>query len=65
MGIVSSVVGIIICGGLGGMAAWALVMSLGLGGTIGAIVAAIVGMVLAVALWALLTSVLRSLGWIR
>ena len=65
MGIVWSVVGIFICGGLGGLAAWALVTGLGLAGTLGAIVAAVVGMVLAVALWTLLTSLLRQFGWIR
>ena len=65
MGIVGSVVGIFICGGLGGLAAWALVTGLGLTGTLGAIVAAVVGMVLAVALWTLGTSLLRQFGWIR
>ena len=65
MVIVWSVFGIFLCGGLGGLAAWALVTGLGLSGTLGAIVAAVVGMVLAVALWAAITALLRSFGLIR
>ena len=65
MGLVWSVVGILVCGGLGGVGAWALVTTLGLSGTLGAIAAAVVGMVLAVALWTALTAMLRSLGVIR
>ena len=65
MGIVWSVVGIFICGGLGGFAAWALVTGLGLTGTAGAIAAAVVGMVIAVALWTGLTSLLRTLHMIK
>jgi len=65
MAIVWSVVGIFICGGLGGFAAWALVRGLGWVGTPGAIAAAIIGMVVAVALWTGITTLLRALGWIR
>jgi len=65
MAIVWSVVGIFVCGGLGGIAAWALVTSLGWSGTPGAIAAAIIGMVIAVALWTGLTTLLRALGWVR
>ena len=65
MAIVWSVVGIFVCGGLGGFAAWALVTSLGWVGTPGAIAAAVIGMVVAVALWTGITSLLRALGWIR
>jgi len=65
MAIVWSVIGIFVCGGLGGFAAWALVTSLGWAGTPGAIAAAIIGMVVAVALWAGLTTLLRSAGRIR
>ncbi|MEO8345284.1 MAG: hypothetical protein ABI607_06270 [Betaproteobacteria bacterium] len=65
MGIVWSVVGILVCGALGGMGAWALVTALGLTGTLSAIAAAIVGMVFAVALWAGITSMLRATGFIR
>jgi len=65
MAIVWSVVGIFVCGGLGGIAAWALVTSLGGAGTLGAIAAAIIGMVIAVALWTGLTALLRAMGWVR
>ena len=65
MSIVWSVIGIIICGGLGGFAAWAFVSTVGWVGTAGAIAAAIIGMVIAVALWAGLTSLLRAMGRIR
>jgi hypothetical protein len=65
MSIVWSVVGILICGGLGGFAAWAIVSTLGWTGTAGALAASVIGMVIAVALWAGLTSLLRALGRIR
>ena len=65
MAIVWSVVGIFVCGGLGGFAAWALVTSVVWDGTPGAIAAAVIGMVVAVALWTGSTSLLRALGWIR
>jgi hypothetical protein len=65
MGLVFSVIGIIICGALGGLGAWAFTTALGLSGTLGAIAAAVVGMVLAVGLWAALTAMLRMLGFIR
>ncbi len=65
MAIVWSVIGILICGGLGGFAAWALVTSIGWAGTLSAIVAALIGMVIAVALWAGLTALLRAVGLIR
>ena len=50
--ILGSLLGIVVCGGLGGLAAWAIVTLAGFHGTFGAIVAAIVGMVVATALWA-------------
>jgi hypothetical protein len=65
MAIFWSVVGIFICGGLGGFAAWALVTRLGGAGTLGAIAAAIIGMVVAVALWTGITALLRAFGWVR
>jgi hypothetical protein len=65
MAIVWSVIGILICGGLGGFAAWAFVTSVGWVGTAGAIAASVIGMVVAVALWAGLTSLLRAVGRIR
>ena len=65
MGIFWSVIGIVLCGGLGGLAAWAAVTSLGLEGVRGAIAAAVLGMGGAVALWTGLTALLRKLRWIR
>ena len=65
MAIVWNVIGIVLCGGLGGFAAWAFVTGMGWVGTPGAIAAAIIGMVVAVALWAGVTTLLRALGAIR
>jgi len=65
MGIVWSVIGIFICGGLGGFAAWAFVATVGWSGTPGALAAAVIGMVVAAALWTGGTALLRSLGWVR
>ncbi len=65
MAIVWNVVGILVCGGLGGFAAWALVTSIGWDGTPGALFAAVIGMVVAVALWTGVTALLRTFGWIR
>jgi len=50
--ILGSLLGIVICGALGGIAAWALVALAGLRGTFGALIAAIIGMFVATALWA-------------
>jgi hypothetical protein len=63
--VLGSVLGIVVCGGIGGVAAWAVVTALGWDGTLGAIVAAIIGMVIATAAWAAGTSLLRALRWIR
>jgi hypothetical protein len=63
--IIGSIVGILICGGIGGVSAWALVTTLGLAGVPGALAAAVIGMVVSVALWAGGSSLLRVLGWIR
>ena len=65
MGIVWSVIGIVVCGGLGGFAAWAFVTAMGWSGTPGALAAAVVGMVVAVALWTGVTVLMRSLGRLR
>jgi hypothetical protein len=63
--IVGSILGILVCGVAGGLAAWALVTALGFDGVLGAILAALVGMVVATALWAGGSSLLRALGWLR
>ncbi len=60
--ILASILGIVVCGGLGGVTAWAVVTAAGLGGTFGSIVAAIIGMVVATAAWAAGTALLRKLG---
>ena len=65
MAIVFSVIGIFICGGLGGFAAWAFVTAMGWVGTPGAIAAAVIGMAVAVVLWTGGTALLRGVGWIR
>lgn len=49
--ILGSVVGIVVCGGVGGVAAWAFVTTMGWDGPFGAIVAAIVGMIVATAVF--------------
>ncbi len=63
--ILASVMGIIVCGGIGGIVAWAVVTTVGWDGTLGAIAAAILGMVVATAAWAAGTSLLRALHFIR
>ena len=63
--IVKSIVMIIICGGVGGVAAWWLAGTLGLSGTVGALAAVAVGMVVAVGAFAALTSLLRGAGWMK
>ncbi len=49
--IVGSVLGIVFCGSLGGVAAWAIVRAIGLDGVPGAIAAAVIGMVVATGAW--------------
>jgi hypothetical protein len=60
-----TIVAIALCGGIGGVAGWALVTSLGLSGVVAAIIAASAGMAIATALWVGLTSLLRTLGVMR
>ena len=63
--IVGSILGILVCGVGGGIAAWALVTVLGVDGVLGAILAAVIGMVVATGLWAGGSSLLRAMGWLR
>jgi hypothetical protein len=63
--ILGRLLGILVCGGAGGIAAWSIVTLMGWDGTIGAIVAAIIGMIVAMAAWAVLTSLARMLGRAR
>lgn len=60
-----SLLGILACGGIGGLAAWSAVSAWGIDGVPGAIVAAAIGMVAATALWVGATLLLRALGWLR
>lgn len=59
--IFGSILGIIACGGLGGIVAWSIVSSMGWDGLLGALAAAGIGMVVATAAWTGLTSLLRIL----
>ena len=59
--ILGSILGIVVCGCLGGIAAWGVVTLMGWNGTLAAIVAAPIGMVVATAAWIALTSLVRVL----
>jgi hypothetical protein len=63
--ILGSIFGIVVCGGVGGIAAWTVVALMGWDGTFGAIVAAIIGMVVATGAWTAWTSLLRMLSRTR
>lgn len=60
-----SIVGILIAGGCGGAAGWALVSVLGLTGVASALVAAATGMVVATGVWVGLTVALDKAGLLR
>ncbi len=60
-----SIVGILIAGGCGGLAGWALVTLLGLSGVAGALVAAAIGMLVATGVWVALTVLLEKAGMLR
>ena len=59
--ILGSLLGIVLCGGLGGVAAFAIVRLLGLDGVSGAIVAVVMGMIVASGAWVAATSAVRAL----
>lgn len=63
--LIGSIVGILVCGGIGAVGGWVLVSALGVGGVPGALVAAFAAMLLAVLLWAGSVGVLRAIGWLR
>ena len=63
--VIGSILGIFVCGVVGGLAAWSSVSALTLDGVPGAIAAAVIGMVVATALWAGGSTLLRALGLIR
>jgi purine-cytosine permease-like protein len=58
--ILPSVLGIIVCGGFGGVAAWAFVTMMGWTGAFGAIAAAIIAMIVAMAVWTAGASFMRK-----
>lgn len=60
-----SIVGILIAGGCGGVAGWALVGALDLNGVVGALVAAAIGMLVATGVWVALTVLLDKAGMLR
>ena len=60
-----SLVAIIVCGGAGAIAAFALVQAIGTGGVLSAIVAVVVGIVVATLLFALGVALLRSLHLLK
>jgi hypothetical protein len=57
----ASILGIVVCGGFGGVAAWAIVTLMGWDGPFGAVVAALIGMVVATAVWTAGTSLARTI----
>jgi hypothetical protein len=65
MAIVLSIIGILVCGVLGGTVAWAIVAKIGLSGTPGALVAAVLGMIAAFLVWVGGSSLLRVFGRVR
>jgi len=60
-----SIVGILLAGGCGGLAGWALVSLLGVTGVAAALVAAATGMVIATGVWVALTVALDKAGLLR
>ena len=57
--IVLSLLGVLVCGTIGGVAAWALVTWIGLSGVPGSLLAAVVGMAIALAAWIGVTTVVH------
>jgi hypothetical protein len=60
--IIGSLLGIVVCGGIGGFTAWVIVTQLHWNGLFGAIVAVLIAMAIATGAWAALTSLLRRFG---
>ena len=57
--ILGSILGIVVCGGIGGFTAWAIVTRLHWDGLFGAIIAVLIGMTVAMGAWTALTSLLH------
>ena len=64
-GVLGSLVGILVCGGIGGFVAWSTVNALAIEGVTGALAAAAIGMVVATALWIVGSWLLRVTGIAR
>jgi hypothetical protein len=64
-GVLGSLAGIVVCGGIGGILAWAVVGTLDIEGVAGAIVATAIGMIVATALWIAGGWALRASGIVR
>ena len=64
-GAVGSLLGILVCGGIGGFVAWLAVNALEMEGVMGALLAAAIGMVVATGLWIGGTWVLRAIGMLQ
>ena len=64
-GLLGSLVGILVCGGIGGFVAWAAVNALEVEGVTGSLLAAAIGMIVATALWIAGTVLLRAVGLLR
>jgi hypothetical protein len=63
--IVGSILGIVVCGGVGAIGGWQLATGIGLAGVPAALAAALAGVVIAAALWVAGTALLRALGLTR
>ena len=63
--VVGSLLGILVCGVIGGFAAWSAVTAWEIDGVPGALAAAAIGMFVATALWVGGSTLLRALGWLR
>jgi hypothetical protein len=58
--ILGSLLGIVVCGAFGGIAAFAIVRLVGLDGVPGALVATMLGMIVATGAWIAVTSIARA-----
>jgi fructose-specific phosphotransferase system IIC component len=63
-GIICSVIGILLSGGIGGSVGWWLMSLVGAPGMLGAVIAVVCGMVIATAVYIALISAARSLRWL-
>lgn len=63
--IIGSLLGIVVCGAIGGFTAWVIVTQLHWNGLFGALVAVLLGMAIATGAWIALASLLRRLRGLR